>query len=129
MFSIFEVESDVEVNGGNNRAFIRVDSRGGLEIVPYVTTTSTKDEMRYYSKRGESVVTKVYRINYGEDNMVLTRSLRDNATLDECNWCCKLFPVGMQKCPQCTEERFYCDKECLTKAWPVHRRKPAHAKT
>ena len=131
-FSIFEVEIATSLLFMNSascnaseRTFMRLDNRGGLEILPNVNA-SKKEEMRFYSKSGESFATKVHRINHCQ-HYVLTCALHTKATLDECNWCCKLFPFGMQKCPTCPQELFYCDKECQTKAWPVHRLKPAHS--
>jgi hypothetical protein len=110
-----------------SRIFVRHDSLGGTE--PFYVDAAQPEELRYYSKTNEFAAATLLKINpyFGKQRRcVLTFSIEPEDRLDECFWCCKVFPEGMKQCSGCSENVYYCDEQCQRKAWKVHRWRDVH---
>jgi len=112
---------------GSERTFVRSDGIGGVDLVSPDNTNVT-NQLRYHARTGQSHSTPLLFIRPREKaEHILTISLKGGQKMEECSWCCRLFPVGMKCCSKCeqagNEVTYYCDQRCQQAAYVIHKKK------
>jgi hypothetical protein len=117
---------DVKVGGhvtdsqGNQEAgYMRVDG-----TCSWLIAKCDSESLRYYSHGGKTARLPLLHFNPNISAKINAITLKDDATFDECSWCCRTFPEGMSSCPSCSNAGkvvYYCDERCQKAAWKVQK--------
>lgn len=88
-----------------------------------VFVPETKEMLRYYSHDGAIAHVPLLRFSPFEKGAFLGINVGSSVKFDQCFWCCRAFPEGMQSCNSCWTNGktvTYCDNRCCKAAKKIH---------